>query len=224
VLFLHGGGYTMGSIATHGELAARVGRAAAARVLFLEYPLTPERPFPAAFDATLAAVRSLEVPRALLALVGDSAGGGLAIATLQALRDAGEALPAAAVVMSPLVDLTVSGASMMERAERDPMFSQEIIRRIAADYLAGADPRTPRGSPLFGSFMGLPPLLVQVGSDEVLFSDAEHLVRAAREAGVDASLDVGEGLFHVYQTVADAPEAAAATDRAGAFVRGCWPS
>jgi monoterpene epsilon-lactone hydrolase len=222
VVFFHGGGYVMGSIETHGELAARVARAAGARALFLEYPLAPERPFPAAVDAAVAAVGSLAVPGPQLAFVGDSAGGGLAVAVLQALRDAGAPLPAVAAVISPLVDLTVSGASVTERADRDPMLGGAGIAAIAAAYLGGADPRSPRASPLFASLAGLPPLLVQVGSDEVLFSDAERLVQAARAAGVDATLDVGEGLFHVYQAVADAPEAVLATDRLGAFVRRSW--
>jgi monoterpene epsilon-lactone hydrolase len=224
VVFLHGGGYQLGSLASHGELASRIGREARARVLFLDYPLAPEHPFPAAIEATLAAWRSLCVDRAgaTMAIAGDSAGGGLALAVMEALRDASEPLPASAAVMSPQVDVTLSGASFTERADRDPIFVKPMIEKLVADYLAGADPRTPGASPLLGSLAGLPPLLVQVGSEELLFSDSERLATAANAAGVAVTLDIGEGLFHVYQSVATAAEAQQATARIGAFLRAHW--
>ncbi|HEY6034703.1 MAG TPA: alpha/beta hydrolase [Kofleriaceae bacterium] len=224
VLFLHGGGYQIGSLASHGELAARIGREARARVLFLDYPLAPEHPFPAAIDAALATWRALSAdhPAATIALAGDSAGGGLALALMEALRDAKEPLPAAAALMSPHVDLTLSGASFTERADRDPIFAAPMIQKLVGDYLAGADPRTPRASPLFGSLAGLPPLLIQVGSEELLYSDAERLATAATAAGVEVTYDVAEGLFHVYQAVATAPEAQQATAQVGAFLRSHW--
>jgi len=224
VLFLHGGGYQLGSLASHGELAARIGREARARVLFLDYPLAPEHPFPAAVDATLAAWRALvtDHPASTIALAGDSAGGGLALVVMEALRDAKESLPAAAALMSPHVDMTLSGASFTERADRDPIFVAPMIQKLVADYLAGADPRTPRASPLFGSLAGLPPLLVQVGSEELLYSDAERIATQARAAGVEVTYECAEGLFHVYQAVATAPEAVSATAEIGAFLRSHW--
>jgi monoterpene epsilon-lactone hydrolase len=193
------------------------------RVLFPEYRLAPEHPFPAAVDDTLAAWRWLRADQGLaarsLALAGDSAGGGLAVALLVALRDAGQALPAAAVLMSATVDLTCSGASMTERADQDPVSTLALLRQLASDYLAGADPKTPLASPLFASLAGLPPLLIQVGTADLLLSDAERLAAAATEAGVDVTLQVGQGLPHVYQLLLGTPEAAQATEQIGTFLR-----
>jgi epsilon-lactone hydrolase len=223
LLFLHGGGFEFGSVRSDGELAARLGRAAGMRVLFPEYRLAPEHPFPAAIDDVLAAWRWLRTDEGLsassIAVAGDSAGGGLAVALLVAARDAGEALPAAAVLMSPTVDLTSSGASMTERADQDPISTPAMLRQFAADYLAGADPRTPLASPLFASLSGLPPLLIQVGTADLLLSDSERLATAATEAGVDVTLQVGEGLPHVYQLMLGTPEAAEATEQIGQFLR-----
>jgi monoterpene epsilon-lactone hydrolase len=223
LLFLHGGGFGLGSLRSDGELAARLGRAGGMRVLFPAYRLAPEHPFPAAIDDALAAWRWLRTSQDLaatsLAVAGDSAGGGLAVALLVALREAGEALPAAAVLMSPTVDLTSSGASMTERADQDPVSTPAMLRQFAAAYLARTDPRTPLASPLFASLAGLPPLLVQVGTADLLLSDSERLAAAATKAGVDVTLEVGEGLPHVYQLMLGTPEAAEATDRIGKFLR-----
>ena len=223
LLFLHGGGYEFGSLRSDGELAARLGRASRTRVLFPEYRLAPEHPFPAAIDDILAVWRWLLAEQDLnassTAVAGDSAGGGLAVALLVATRDAEEALPAAAVLMSPTVDLTSSGASMTERAGQDPISTPAMLRQFASDYLAGADPKTPLASPLFASLRGLPPLLIQVGTADLLLSDSERLARAAAEAGVDVTLDVGEGLPHVYQLSLGTPEAAEATEKIGKFLR-----
>ena len=183
LLFLHGGGFEFGSLRSDGELAARLGRASGMRVLFAEYRLAPEHHFPAAIDDVLAAWRWLCTSQDLnprsLAVAGDSAGGGLAVALLVATRDAGEALPAAAVLMSPTVDLTSSGASMTERADQDPVSTPALLRQLAAGYLAGADPTTPLASPLFAALAGLPPLLIQVGTADVLLSDSERLATVA---------------------------------------------
>jgi monoterpene epsilon-lactone hydrolase len=223
LLFVHGGGYQLGSLRSHGELAARLGRVSGMRVLFPEYRLAPEHPFPAAIEDVLAAWRWLRTDQDLsarsIAVVGDSAGGGLAVAVLVATRDAGEELPAAAALMSPTVDLTSSGASMIERADQDPISTPAILRQFASDYLAGADPRTPLASPLFASLSGLPPLLVQVGTADLLLSDSERLASAAAEDGVDVTLEVGEGLPHVYQLLLGTPEAAEATEQIGMFLR-----
>ena len=223
LLFLHGGGYQFGSLRSDGELAARLGRASGMRVLFAEYRLAPEHPFPAAIDDVLAVWRWLRTEQRMsaqsLAVVGDSAGGGLTVALLVATRDAGEELPAAAVLMSPTVDLTSSGASMTERVDQDPISTPALLRQLASDYLAGADPTTPLASPLFASLSGLPPLLIQVGTADLLLSDAERLAKAAGEAGVDVRLEIGEGLPHVYQLMLGTPEAAEATERIGTFLR-----
>jgi epsilon-lactone hydrolase len=223
LLFLHGGGFQLGSIRSDGELAARLGRAAGMRVLFPEYRLAPEHTFPAAIDDVLAAWRWLRADQGLsarsLAVAGASAGGGLAVSLLVALRDAGEDLPAAAVLMSPTVDLTSSGASMTERVDQDPFSTPAMLRQFASDYLAGADPRTPLASPLFASLAGLPPLLVQAGTADLLFSDSQRLASAAAEAGVDVTLQIGEGLPHVYPILLGTPEAAEATEQSGKFLR-----
>ncbi|HYB46793.1 MAG TPA: alpha/beta hydrolase [Streptosporangiaceae bacterium] len=224
LLFLHGGGYEFGSLRSDGELAARLGRASGMRVLFPEYRLAPEHPFPAAIDDVLAAWRWLRTGQDLsatsMAVAGDSAGGGLAVALLVATQDAGEALPAAAVLMSPTVDLTSSGASMTERADQDPISTPAMLRQFASDYLAGADPKTPLASPLFASLSGLPPLLIQVGTADLLLSDSERLAAAAAEAGVDVTLEVGEGLPHVYPIMLGTPEATQATEQTGKFLQG----
>ena len=204
-------------------LAARLGRAAGMRVLFPEYRLAPEDPFPAAIDDALTAWHwlrtSQDLPAASMAVAGDSAGGGLAAALLVAVRDAGQPLPAAAVLMSPTVDLTSSGASMTERADQDPFSTPALLRQLASDYLAGADPKTPLASPLFASLSGLPPLLIQAGTADLLLSDAERLAAAARRAGVDVTLHIGEDLPHVYPIMLGTPEAAQATEQTGNFLR-----
>jgi monoterpene epsilon-lactone hydrolase len=223
LMFLHGGGFQMGSLRSDGELAARLGRAAGMRVLFPEYRLAPEDPFPAAIDDALTAWHwlrtSQDLPAASMAVAGDSAGGGLAAALLVAVRDAGQPLPAAAVLMSPTVDLTSSGASMTERADQDPFSTPALLRQLASDYLAGADPKTPLASPLFASLSGLPPLLIQAGTADLLLSDAERLAAAARRAGVDVTLHIGEGLPHVYPIMLGTPEAAQAIEQTGNFLR-----
>jgi monoterpene epsilon-lactone hydrolase len=223
LLFLHGGGFEFGSVRSDGELAARLGQAGGMRVLFPEYRLAPEHHFPAAIDDVVAAWRWLRTDQGLdarsIAVAGDSAGGGLAVALLVAIRDAGEPLPAAAVLMSPTVDLTSSGASMTERVDQDPLSTPDMLRQFAADYLAGADPRTPLASPLFASLAGLPPLLVLVGTADLLLSDSERLAAAAAEAGVDVALQIGEGLPHVYPIMLGTPEAAEATENIGKFLR-----
>jgi len=223
LLFMHGGGYALGSLRSDGELAARLGRASGMRVLFPDYRLAPEHPFPAAIDDVLAVWHWLRADGHLnaksTAVAGDSAGGGLTFALLVAARDAGEALPAAAVLMSPTVDLTSSGASMTERAAQDPISTPAMLRQFASDYLAGADPKTPLASPLFASLSGLPPLLVQAGAADLLFSDSERLATAAGKVGVDVTLEIGEGLPHVYQILLGTPEATDATKRIGKFLR-----
>jgi len=226
VLYLHGGGYCIGSIKTHRQLAADVSRAAGARVLLIDYRLAPEHPFPAAVDDATRAYRYLlgcGVRPERSAVAGDSAGGGLTVATLLALRDAGAALPAAGVCLSPWFDLTLSGASMESKASVDPIVQRDPLQRMATAYLGGADAKTPLASPLFADLAGLPPLLVQVGTAETLLDDSTRLAERARAAGVAVSLDVWDDMVHVWHAFAFLlPEARQAIERIGAFLERHW--
>jgi monoterpene epsilon-lactone hydrolase len=223
LMYVHGGGYQLGSVRSHGPVAANLGRRTGRRVFLPEYRLAPEHPFPAAVDDIQAAWRWLVtgggVDPAAVVIAGDSAGGGLTLALMHALRDAGEALPAGAVLISPFLDLTASGTSLTERASQDPIFTPDAIRSFAAVYLDGADPRDPAASPLLGSQAGLPPLLIQAGGAEVLLSDSERLAKAATEAGVSVTLQVTEALPHVYHGALDTPETAEATRQIAEFTR-----
>jgi len=218
IMYLHGGGFTIGSIQSHGELVARLGRLAHQRVLFVDYRLTPEHPFPAALDDSLTAWRWLRNHVLSTALAGDSAGGNLVISLMLALREAGEPMPRAAAVMSPVMDLTGSGASFDSRASDDPVLAPGFVRKTFADYAGTNDPKNPLISPAFASLEGLPRLLVQVGTAEILYSDSETLASNARRDDVHVTYDVGIGLTHVYQTIDDAPEAIAAVERIAAFI------
>jgi len=222
ILYLHGGGYVIGSINTHRELASRMSRAAAARVLLIDYRLAPEHPHPAAVEDAVAAYRwllSTGVSASRCAIGGDSAGGGLTVATLVALRDRGVPLPAAGVCLSPWVDLEGSGESMTTKAAVDPMVQRDGLRRMAEMYLAGQPPRTPLAAPLYADLSGLPPLLIQVGTAETLLDDSTRLAERARKAAVEVHLDPWEDMIHVWQAFPMLPEAQQAVERIGAFVR-----
>jgi acetyl esterase/lipase len=223
LVYFHGGGYAMGSLATHRPLCARLSRLASVRVLNVGYRLAPEHPHPAAVDDATAAVRWVYAQGfapSRVALGGDSAGGGLTLAALLALRDAGAPLPAAAFCISPWTDLSASGDSIETKAAADPMVTEGPLREMAALYLAGKDPRTPLASPLFANLRGLPPLLVQVGSDELLLDDATRLASRARDAGVDVTLEIWEDMFHVWHAFGDMlPEAVRACERIAAWLR-----
>jgi epsilon-lactone hydrolase len=222
ILYLHGGGYVIGSPRSHRHLAAAIARAAAARALVLDYRLAPEHPFPAALDDAVAAYRWLldrGIRPARLVLAGDSAGGGLTVAALVALRDRGLPLPAAAVCISPWVDLTCSAGSYARNAAADPIVRAGLIAEMARAYLAGADPKTPLASPLYADLRGLPPLLIQVGSDEVLLDDATGLAQRGRAAGVETTLEVAPRMVHVWHWFLPMlDEAQTAIDGIGAFV------
>ncbi len=221
VLYLHGGGYFMGSRRSHRELATRIAREAAARVLVLEYRLAPEHPFPAAVDDATAAYRWLRkrgVAASSIAIAGDSAGGGLTLATLLALRDAGDALPASAVCLSPWTDLEATGASAQPGGADDPMVQVAALRDMGRMY-AGDSVRNPLAAPLYGNFKGLPPLLIQVGTREILLDDSTRVADIARAAGVTVRLEIEEGAPHVYQAIPGLPETTAALKRIGTFVR-----
>lgn len=222
VLYLHGGGYAIGSAKSHRHLAAAIAKAAGTRALLVDYRRAPEQPFPAAVEDAVASYRWLlatgQAARRVV-VAGDSAGGGLTVAMLLALRDAGTALPAGGVCISPWVDLTCSGASYQMKAASDPMVTREGVGRMAAWYLAGADPKTPLASPLYADLRGLPPLLVHVGSEEVLLDDARQLAARAKAAGVEATLCIWPEMVHVWHWfLGMLDEAQAAVDEIGAFV------
>ena len=220
LLYLHGGGYMLGSVRTHTELCGRIARATGLRVLAIDYRLAPEHPFPAAVDDAVAAHRWLlaqGLDPGRLAVGGDSAGGGLALATLVALRAAGERLPACAVCLSPYTDLSDERPA---EGNGDPLITAEALPMMASTYLQGRNPKEPTASPVFADFRGLPPLLIQVGTRERLLSDSLRVAERARAAGVDVTLEKGEGLVHVWHLFGpEMPEAREAVARIGAFVR-----
>ncbi len=223
MLYLHGGAYSLGSVVTHRELIARLACATRRRALALNYRLAPEHPFPAALDDTAAAYGWLlaqGISPERIVIAGDSAGGGLAIAALVALRDAGTPLPAAAVCLSPWLDLTLSGASVRAQAAADPILDAASLDRYARAYAAGQPLNRPLLSPLFADLRGLPPVLLQVGAAEILFDDATRLAEAARAAGVAVTLQTWPGLFHVFQLFAFLPETARAVAQIAEFVAG----
>ncbi len=222
ILYLHGGGYVMGSINTHREMVSHISRAAKARILIIDYRLAPEQPFPAAVEDSTAAFRWLlkeGIDPGRIVVAGDSAGGGLTVATLVALRDEGDPLPAACVCLSPWVDMEAIGNSMTTKAEEDPMVQREGIIRLGEAYLGGADARTPLAAPLYADLTGLPPMLIQVGTSETLLDDATRLAERAKEAGVDVTLEPWEEMIHVWQYYASmVPEAKKAVKDIGSFI------
>ncbi len=222
IYYLHGGGYIIGSINSHRELISRLSRAAGARALAIDYRLAPENPFPAGVEDATAAYRwllSTGVDPARVVIAGDSAGGGLTVAALVALRNAGDPLPAAAVCLSPWVDMEGLGESMTTNAEVDPMIQREQLLEGAKAYLGGAEPRTPLAAPLHADLTGLPPLLIHVGSSETLLDDSTRLAERAKAAGVDVTLEVWDEMIHVFQFMAAMlPEGQQAIDRSGEFI------
>jgi len=201
VLYLHGGGYVIGSPRSHRHLAAAIAGAAGSAALLVDYRLAPEHPFPAALEDALAAYQWL-LGRGLAAggvvVAGDSAGGGLTIATLLAIRDRGLPRPAAGVCISPWVDLTCSGATYATKAAVDPIVTRQSVSMMAQAYAGAGDLKAPLLSPLYADLRGLPPLLVQVGSDEVLLDDALGLGERARAAGVDVTVEEWPAMIHVW--------------------------
>ena len=223
VLYLHGGGYVIGSPRSHRHLAAAIASAAAASALLLDYRLAPEHPYPAAVDDATAAYRWLldqGIAPEHVVIAGDSAGGGLTVATLLALREARVPLPAGGVCISPWVDLTCSGESYRTKAGVDPIVGQAGVAEMAQAYLGTASPRTPLASPLFADLRGLPPLLIHVGSDEVLLDDAVQLAARAKAAGVETTIEVWERMIHVWHWFLPMlDEAHAAVETIGRFTR-----
>jgi acetyl esterase/lipase len=219
VLYFHGGVYVLGDAFQAAGLAAQVGRRTSAKVISVDYRLAPEHPYPAAVDDALTAYEALlegGTDPAGIAFAGESAGCGLAVATLVNARERGLPQPAAAYLMSPYVDLTLAGATIETKRDADPLLSPEALRARVPDYTAGQDPALGLISPVFADLAGLPPLIIQAGTHEVLLDDAIRLARQAATADVQVTLDITAGVPHVFQAYyAILDEAAAALDRAG---------
>jgi epsilon-lactone hydrolase len=201
IMFLHGGGYISGSLDSHRHMIAQAGREARARTLALDYRLAPEHRFPAALDDALAGYRFLlsnGFQPGRIAIAGESAGGGLAVATLVSLREAGVALPACCWLSSPWTDLEVTGESMRSKASVDPLIQKDYLLELAKAYLGDSDPRTPLASPLYADLAGLPPMLVQVGSAETLLDDAVRIARVAGAADVRVTLEIWPDMIHAW--------------------------
>ncbi|MDA8351155.1 MAG: alpha/beta hydrolase [Pseudomonadota bacterium] len=224
VLFLHGGGYVLGSAHAFTPLAGQLAARAGADTFVPNYRLAPEHPFPAAIDDALAAYRGLVAQRAeRIVLAGDSAGGGLALSLLSILAaDESKETPSprGAAVLSPWTDLALTGASLATRAEADPIFTRDVLRSLADAYLSGHDPVDPKASPLYARLGGLPPIRIDVGDDEILLDDSVRFADRARSAGADVTLSIWLGMPHVFQSSLGRYRAAEhSLDAVGAFLR-----
>lgn len=224
LLFFHGGGYCSGSIVSHRRMATEAGRAARARTLAVAFRLAPEHPFPAAYDDALSAWRFLReqgFSARQIAVGGDSAGAGLTLALLMRLRDLKEALPACAWLVSPWADLTLSGETLATKDDADPLLHKAYLEELAQAYVpAGVDRRDPRVSPLFGDLSGLPPLMIQVGSNETLLADSTRLAAAAGMADVSVTLEIWPRMIHAWHLWnARLEEGRRALAHAGAFIQ-----
>jgi acetyl esterase/lipase len=225
LFYLHGGAYCLGSCDSHRGLASRLARACESRALVIEYRLAPEHPFPAALEDSTAVYRELirsGVRPENMVIGGDSAGGGLTMATLLTLRDEGDPLPASAVLLSPWTDLEGTGESMKTRADVEPWLDPEKSHQVAKLYLRDLDPRHPLVSPIYADLRGLPPMLVHVGNDECLLDDSVRLVERAKEAGVETEFKIWDEMWHVFHGF-PIPEARQAIEEIGAFVRARLP-
>ncbi len=222
LMYLHGGGYCIGSMTSHRHMIANIARAAGVRALSVGYRLSPEHPFPAGLDDAVTVYRWLVekgTPPKCIVIGGDSAGGGLTLATLLKLREDGIDQPAGAVLISPWTDLTSSGDSIRTQAASDPILNPDRVGHIAQWYADGADVTLPLISPLFADLVGLPPLFVQVGSAEILLDDSTRLAQAALDQGLDLELDVWEDMFHVWHYYADwIPEGREAIEKIAHFM------
>jgi acetyl esterase/lipase len=223
VLYLHGGSYIMGSPSTHRLLAAELARACESPIFLPNYRLAPENPFPAALEDACAVYRQLLAkgfsPQHIC-IAGDSAGGGLTMATLLALRDAGDPLPSAAAVISPWTDLAATGETLRTREGMDPLFHAGYVPRWAAYYVGENDPRNPLISPVFADLHGLPPILIHVGDCEILLSDSTRLHENLLKAGSPSTLKIWDGMWHVFQAFAEfLPESCQALNEIAQFLR-----
>jgi monoterpene epsilon-lactone hydrolase len=222
ILYLHGGGYVMGSIATHRATVARIARASKARALAIEYRLAPEHQFPAAIDDSVAAYQWLLGQGYLpgkIVIAGDSAGGGLTLATLLSLRDKKLPMAAAGVAISPWADLEGTGESFKTRADRDPMVGSGNLGGMARHYIGKQDPKHPLASPIYADYHGVAPLLIQVGDAETLLDDSNRVAARAKADGVKVDLEVWDDMIHVWHAFAKIlPEGQQAIDKIGKFV------
>lgn len=219
ILYLHGGAYALGSAHIHREFLGRLAAACGLKVLAINYRLAPEHPFPAALEDAVTAYRWLRkqgLDPAKIVLAGDSAGGGLALAALIALRGSGDALPACAVCLSPWVNLVSTPASANNN--RDPILNPQLLGEYARLYAQDADPANPLISPIYADLAGLPPLLISAGSCEILLDDALLLAKRARQANVEVVMEVWEGMFHVFQIVPFIPETNLSVQQIAEFV------
>lgn len=223
LLYLHGGGYVIGGCDMHRQIVSHIARAGRIRALLPEYRLAPENKFPAAIDDAVAIYRSvleMGIKAEDIIFAGDSAGGGLTVATMLALRDAGDPLPAAAVLLSPFLDVTGSGESIRTRAEQDPWFHPKDLSYIADYYCEPHQRRFPLVSPVFADVEGLSPMFIQVGDDEILLSDSERIADACIAAGIDVELEIWPQMWHVFQVFTrKMPESRKAIDKMGAYIQ-----
>jgi acetyl esterase/lipase len=226
IIYLHGGGHIAGSPETHRPLIARLCKAAGAAALSLDYRLAPEFPFPAGLRDAIDAYRFLlskNFPARSIVLAGDGSGGGLAFATLLGIRNAGLEMPAACVALSPWADMTLSGWAMMENARKDSVLSWEMLFVSARNYLNGANPGDTYASPVFANFRDFPPIMVHAGSNELLRDDASRIGELAAAAQVPVSVEIYDGMHHVFQAYPYAPEAKVSLGRLGKFIRDRTP-
>jgi monoterpene epsilon-lactone hydrolase len=223
ILYLHGGIYMLGSANTHRRMVSFIARAAGMRALIPNYRLAPEHPFPAAIeDSTLVYRKMLEqgFPASRIVIGGDSAGGGLTMATLLSLKNTGDPLPAAAVLLSPWLDLAAQGETLKTRASLDPWFDPENMTEMVRRYCGNRDPKAPLISPLYGDLSGLPPLLIQVGDHEILLSDSTRMADRVSQAGGNVTLQVWPEMWHVFQYfIGQMPESAKAIADIGTFLK-----
>ena len=224
ILYFHGGGFVAGSIKTHRDLVSRISRVSKARILIIDYRLAPEHPFPAGLDDCVSAYKWLindeKIAPENIIVAGDSAGGGLTIGLFGKLKEENIPFPAAGVCLSPGTDATMSGESYRTKVELDPFLSPEICEFMMKQYLGDTDPRSPYLSVLTADLQGFPPLLIQVGSSEVLLSDSILLAERAKSFGVDVKLEIWDDMIHVFQAFAAfAPESREAIEKIGEFTR-----
>jgi len=223
LLYLHGGGYCIGSINTHRGMVSHISKAATTRALLIDYRLAPENPFPAAVEDSTATYKwllSQGIAAGDIIIAGDSAGGGLAVSTLVSLKENGIPLPAAAVLISPWVDLTTTGDSIISKADIDPMVTKEGLIEMAEAYMGDADLRTPLASPLYANLEGLPPMLIHVGTAEILLDDATRMADRARKDGVEVTLDTVKDMCHVWHFFTSMlPEAIKAIEEVARFIQ-----
>lgn len=202
ILYLHGGGYCVGSISTHRSMVTFLAKSCKAKVLIINYRLAPENPFPAAIEDAVAAYRWLQsegISPQQTIIAGDSAGGGLTVATMLDLKQKGDTLPAAAICISPWTDLELTGDSMESKADVDPILKKDELKKTAKAYLSNTNPRNPLASPIYADLKGLPPMLIQVGTNETLLDDSLRLAENAKAAGVDTTLECWDDMIHVWQ-------------------------